>query len=436
MDKSNDLLYFQKNMINLFNKEKKMSILIVTLLEIIFKKDNNKLNNILQFLKNNNLLEFDVINENYRDLRENIANLIKTFNNTNNVEINNNLISFDVNVLTNCNNILTNFNKYRNNYNQICKLGNGGFGSVYKVFHRFEKKLYAIKKIFITDDLINNDIFNEIQLFSNLDNINIVKYYSSWIDIDVSSIIEINNDLDNEEQITKICPILFIQMELCSITLKEYILTTMISDDIETRLNYFRQILNGIKYLHSNNIIHRDLKPDNIFIVNNMIKIGDFGLSKKFINNNLIEDKLANLNDDIYFSLTCDIGTSIYMAPEISNKICDISSNENDLSDNDIINFSPKVTRTTSPSLLTPKSKYNEKIDIYSLGIIFIELLLNCLTMFEKYTLMKNIKTHINNLLQNPIPHLINNKYDNIIIKMLSNNVDRPNIYELISLFD
>jgi serine/threonine protein kinase len=415
MDKSNDLLYFEKNMINVFNKEKKMSLLIVILLEIIFKKDNNKLNNILTFLKNNNLLEFDVIDENYRDLRENIAKLIETFNNTNTVEINNTFIDFDTTTLTNCNNIITNFNKYRNNYNQISKLGNGGFGSVYKVFHKFEKKLYAIKKIFISDNLLNNNIFNEIQLFSNLDNINIVKYYSSWIDIDVSSIIEINNDLDNDEQITKICPILFIQMELCSITLKEYILTTMLSDDIETRLNYFKQILNGIKYLHSNNIIHRDLKPDNIFIINNIIKIGDFGLSKKIISNkNLIEDKLSNLNDDIYFSLTYEIGTSIYMAPEISH---------NRDNSSDVVDF---------PS----KTKYNEKIDIYSLGIIFIELLLNCSTMFEKYTLMKNIKKHINSSSQMPIPHLINNIYDNIIIKMLNNNKNRPTIYELISLFD
>lgn len=43
----------------------------------------------------------------------------------------------------------------------------------------------------------------------------------------------------------------------------------------------FRQILEGLSYLHSQNIAHRDLKPDNIFIDHHGdVKIGDFGLAK------------------------------------------------------------------------------------------------------------------------------------------------------------
>jgi len=46
--------------------------------------------------------------------------------------------------------------------------------------------------------------------------------------------------------------------------------------------NYIKQILKGLKKLHKNGIIYRVIKPGNIFIKNEQIKIGDFGLDAKF----------------------------------------------------------------------------------------------------------------------------------------------------------
>ena len=74
----------------------------------------------------------------------------------------------------------------------------------------------------------------------------------------------------------------------------------------------FRQIIQGIKYIHSKNIVHRDIKLENILIdLNNNIKICDFGISKIFDNENnmILFDKC---------------GTPMYMAPEIL-----LSSKEN-----------------------------------------------------------------------------------------------------------
>jgi len=37
-----------------------------------------------------------------------------------------------------------------------------------------------------------------------------------------------------------------------------------------------------VKHIHKNGFIHRDLKPANIFIEGSLLKVGDFGLARKF----------------------------------------------------------------------------------------------------------------------------------------------------------
>ncbi|KAK8846033.1 hypothetical protein M9Y10_020034 [Tritrichomonas musculus] len=67
---------------------------------------------------------------------------------------------------------------------------------------------------------------------------------------------------------------------------------------------FFKQILIGLKYIHSLNVAHRDLKPENILIDQyGRIKISDFGLSK------LIENKMNGLT-----KTPC--GSPCYASPE------------------------------------------------------------------------------------------------------------------------
>ena len=85
-------------------------------------------------------------------------------------------------------------------------------------------------------------------------------------------------------------------------------------------------ICKGLKEIHSKKLIHRDLKPDNLFLTGDLkVKIGDFGIAKQ----------LNNINE---YAKT-KAGTMLYMAPEIING-----------------------------------EKYNNKVDIWSLGCIIHEL--------------------------------------------------------------
>ena len=66
----------------------------------------------------------------------------------------------------------------------------------------------------------------------------------------------------------------------------------------------FKQIILGIKHIHSHNIVHRDIKLENILIdLNNNIKICDFGIGR-----------VLTSPDQLLFD---QCGTPMYIAPEI-----------------------------------------------------------------------------------------------------------------------
>ena len=90
--------------------------------------------------------------------------------------------------------------------------------------------------------------------------------------------------------------------------------------------------------------------------------------------------------------LSDDIGTNFYLAPEIT------------------------------------EGYYDNKIDIYSSGIIFIELLLNTKTMSEKYMAIKHILTNFDN-------KYILDEYMKLIKLMLNTKEKRCDIHSLIYKF-
>ena len=267
-------------------------------------------------------------------------------------------------------------NRY-NNYTEICELGSGSYGNVYKTYHIFEQSFYAIKKIESIDKYgtIYKNIFREIQLFSKLEHPNIVRYYSSWF---------YNTTL-------------YIQMELCDYTLRHYIDNLMHNDDILTRCKYFNDIIKGIQYLHNNNIIHRDIKPSNIMFKGGHIKICDFGLSR-YIH---IDTNNRNSNRTVIKARDHDI---IFFDEDNNNKII-VKGDDNDKSNNLSLTCDVGSSIYRAPELEKEYKYYNNKIDVYSLGIIFIEMLLiSYNTQHEKY---KYITAIINNR-KKPLPSYYN----------------------------
>jgi len=114
----------------------------------------------------------------------------------------------------------------------------------------------------------------------------------------------------------------YLVMEYCNEgDLRNYIRSRDHLSEAEATV-FLKQLLNGFKGLHEVNAIHRDFKSANVLKKDGKLKIGDLGFGK--------QTDMAN---------TC-LGTSIYMAPEVLMSL-----------------------------------NYTNKADIWSLGVVFYEML-------------------------------------------------------------
>mgnify|MGYP000904616467 FL=1 len=139
-------------------------------------------------------------------------------------------------------------------YNVIEKIGNGGFGEVYKV----EKDgiNYALKICKETDTEDIKRFKREVRLMEAVNQENVISILDS--------------NLENEPP--------FFVMPLCETSLenKDY------DGHVEILISDVLQICDGLEALHNNDnpIIHRDIKPSNILIHNGVLKLSDLGLGR------------------------------------------------------------------------------------------------------------------------------------------------------------
>lgn len=199
-------------------------------------------------------------------------------------------------------------------YAPIKPVGTGAYGVVCSALNKDTSQVVAIKKISDAfDDLIDaKRILREIKLIHFFDHENIVE------------LVDIINPLTKQDFEDVYMVLGFMETDLHRIIYSKNDLT----DD---HCQYFLyQILRGIKYMHSAGVIHRDLKPSNLLLNSSCdLRICDFGLARG------IEPHQGPLD------LTEYVVTRWYRAPEI---MCACKG-------------------------------YDYKIDVWSIGCIFGELL-------------------------------------------------------------
>ncbi|XP_042898230.1 eIF-2-alpha kinase GCN2 [Parasteatoda tepidariorum] len=366
-------------------------------------------------------------------------------------------------------------------------LGKGGFGHVWKVKNKLDSRLYALKRIPINphNKQLNRKIKREVKLLSRLNHENIVRYYNSWIEAtpdvrrpvqngavsesddfevvneescnqnnssirwdihdkyfstdeedcdddddfvvflnenehddknlnlhiasgDESSTPEAGCMVQSEMQPIKVKQYMYIQMEFCEKSTLRTAIDNGLHKDLSLMWRLFREIVEGLHYIHLQRVIHRDLKPVNIFLdSNDHVKIGDFGLATDVISKPLALETAFNdfeqesQSDACYVSQTGRVGTAFYVAPELA--------------------CSEKVI-------------YNQKVDIYSLGIIFFEMCFPPpVTLMERNIILSDLRKP-DIILPNKAYELLSDEMIRIIEWLLQHDVTkRPSSQELIS---
>ncbi|KAK3424527.1 hypothetical protein EUGRSUZ_F01301 [Eucalyptus grandis] len=174
------------------------------------------------------------------------------------------------------------------NFDSVNKIGEGGFGPVYKGTLSNGTTI-AVKQLSSKSKQGNREFLNEIGMVSALQHPNLVKLYGCCIE--ENQLLVIYEYLDNNS----LARALFGRDE------------QLIELDWATRKKICLGIARGLAYLHEESrlkIVHRDIKATNVLLDKELnAKISDFGLAK------LDEEENTHINTRI-------AGTLGYMAPE------------------------------------------------------------------------------------------------------------------------
>jgi serine/threonine-protein kinase len=190
-------------------------------------------------------------------------------------------------------NILPFRNTSSGRYQQLCELGRGGMGVVYKARDRRLDRIVAIKFLpqeWNDDDAARERFIHEARAAAAIDHQNICTIH------DIGS--------------TKDGRLFIVMAHYDGETLKQ----RLERGALETReiVDIATQIAHGLEAAHRRGIVHRDVKPGNIFLcASGVVKLLDFGLAAGSSATQGEDTWLGNLDTP-----GRPLGTVSYMAPE------------------------------------------------------------------------------------------------------------------------
>ncbi|KAF2305007.1 hypothetical protein GH714_001007 [Hevea brasiliensis] len=179
-----------------------------------------------------------------------------------------------------------------NNFSDGNKIGEGGFGAVYRGKLEGGKEI-AVKRLSRTSSQGLQEFMNEVTLIEKLQHRNLVRLLGYCLE-------------QNEKLL------IYEYMPNKSLDVFLFDTSTTVQLNYKRRLTIINGVARGLLYLHEDSrfkIIHRDLKASNILLDYEMNpKISDFGMAKIFF-----ENESKELTDRI-------VGTYGYLAPEYATE--------------------------------------------------------------------------------------------------------------------
>lgn len=179
---------------------------------------------------------------------------------------------------------------------------------------------------------------------------------------------------------------IFIQMEYCGgKTLKDLIDNGLYRNEDKVWV-LFREILQGLNHIHEQGMIHRDLKPSNVLIdLCGHAKIGDFGLATS---------RFKMQKEHITAPGMCDIALE---DNAVSLSLTHVTNPTDSLQhDSQCLSGAVGTALYVAPELMIPYKKnkymYSQKVDIYSLGIVFYEMCFPFSTIMERISVLQKLR--------------------------------------------